>query len=90
MKMKCDFCDSPSPKFQFRNPAIHCTVFCATFEPGYFAACADCAILLEDDRLAELVERVVKMQNAGKLGRLYREELLAVYSQVSRLREPLQ
>jgi hypothetical protein len=89
--MICDFCGLPNPKYQFANPQMRCRVLAVEFEAGHFAACADCAILLEDGKLTELIDRSLDTHSVRSTYAriLAANELLSVYSRISRQREPL-
>lgn len=81
MLHQCDFCGRSNPKFKFRNQARKAT-------PEYFSACVDCAILVEDGDLRELVRRNMCWMRTDLMGAItVAHELAVTYAQISRRRE---
>lgn len=91
MKITCDFCGSPYPKYKFPHDLIHCQVFDMDIDPGFFLACIDCTILFEDRKFTDLIELSMKRPEYER----YREravelrrELASIYRKIDRRREP--
>lgn len=56
----CDFCGAVNPPWMFRSPAIISDLYTTFLKAGHFAACSNCATLMESRQIDALVERAIR------------------------------
>lgn len=86
-EMLCDFCLKKGCLWMFENPEIKSPFFQVLFMKGQFAACNDCASLLESCRYGQLVTRIHKLNAHLCRDEQEREEFIRIYKLISTKKE---
>lgn len=97
MKFACDFCGNLQCRYRFPNPRIESKLFNLVIEPGYFLACIEDTLLLEDRKYGELAMKAVKLPQYAAIREaldhehsehFFHQEMMSIYRKLSRKREP--
>lgn len=100
MNFACDFCGSMQVRYRFPNPEINTRFFRTNIPAGYFLACIDCTIAVEDEDYNRLVHKALRLpqyaefkdtfakESEDEKSHFFQQELIWIYRQLSKKREP--